>query len=95
MKIFGMTLGESNQFSNMTLPVHWDAEKLYDDMYVVGAVTRTLMHDQLCWCADPYWNEQMHFFDTEDEAKAWLVAMYKMGGANEPKAKRRVRPAAK
>jgi hypothetical protein len=40
--------------------------------------------------ADPYWNEDMHFFDTEEEAKAWLVTMYRMGGANEP-IKRRIR----
>jgi hypothetical protein len=82
-------------FDDVELPVHWENNILYDDMYVVGRVTRTLAGEELGYMADPYWNEEMHFFDTEEEARAWLVAMYKMGGANEPKAKRRVRPAAK
>lgn len=89
MKIFGMNLADSTPFTDMQLPVHWDNNQLFDDMYAVGRVTRTLMHDQLCWSADPFWNERMHIFDTEEEAKAWLVAMYKMGGANEPKRHRR------
>lgn len=90
MRLFGIKLGESTPFTDMQLPVHWDNNKLYDDMYVVGTVTRTLMHELSCWTADPYWDEDMQFFDTEEEAKAWLVAMYKMGGANEP-IRRRIR----
>ena len=79
----------------MKLPVHWEDNQLYDDMYVVGRVTRTLAGAQLGWMADPYWNEEMHFFDAEDEAKAWLVTMYRIGGQLESKQKRRVRHAAK
>jgi hypothetical protein len=82
-------------FTDMKLPVHWEDNQLYDDMYVVGQVTRTLAGDQLGWMADPYWNEEMHFFNTEEEAKAWLITMYRMGGQHEPKQKRRVRPMAK
>lgn len=79
-------------FTDMELPVHWENNNLYDDMYIVGQVTRTLAGDQLGWMADPYWNEDMHFFNTEEEAKAWLLTMYKMGGANEPRIRRRTRP---
>lgn len=93
LQSFFGTLGHSTPFTDMELPVHWDNNKLYDDMYMVGTVTRTLAGDQHGWTADPYWNEDMQFFDTQEEAKAWLVAMYKMGGQNEPK--RRRRPAAK
>lgn len=88
-------MADSTPFSDMAMPVHWDENQLYDDMYVVGRVTRTLAGDKHGWMADPYWNEEMRFFTAEEEAKAWLLAMYKMGGANEPKQKRRVRPAAK
>jgi hypothetical protein len=77
-------------FDDGELPVHWEDNNLYDDMYIVGRVTRTLAGEELGFMADPYWNEDMHFFNTEEEAKAWLVAMYKMGGANEP-IKRRIR----
>jgi len=89
LQSFFGTLGHSTPFTDMELPIHWDDNKLYDDMYMVGTVTRTLMHDQLCFCADPYWNEEMRFFDTEEEAKAWLLAMYRIGGANEPRIRRR------
>jgi hypothetical protein len=82
-------------FTDMELPVHWEDHQLYDDMYVVGQVTRTLAGTELGWMADPYWNEDMHFFDTEEEAKAWLLTMYRMGGRinyGNLKGKRRVRP---
>lgn len=84
-------MAESTPFSDMAMPVHWDEGELYDDMYKVGRVARTLAGDQQRWMADPYWNEEMQFFNTEEEAKAWLLAMYKMGGANErPKQRQRV-----
>jgi hypothetical protein len=88
-------MADSNPFQDMAMPVHWDDGELFDDMYKVGRVVRTLAGDQLGWMADPYWNEDQHFFDTEEEAKAWLTAMYKMGDGNGAKLKRRVRPAAK
>jgi hypothetical protein len=90
LQTFEGTLGKSNPFTDIELSVHWVDNKLYDDMYVVGTVTRTLAHAQSCWTADPFWDEDMQFFDTEEEAKSWLVVMYKMGGANEP-IKRRIR----
>ena len=83
-------LADSTPFTDVKLPVHWEHNILYDDMYVVGRVTRTLAGEHLGWVADPYWDEEMQFFETENEAKAWLLAMYKMGGANEP-IKRRIR----
>lgn len=89
LKTFIGTLAKSNPFTDVELPVHWDNNKLYDDMYMVGTVTRTLAHDRSCWTAEPYWDEAMQFFDKEEEAKAWLVAMYKMGGKDEPKKQRR------
>lgn len=82
-------------FTDMPLGVYWEDFELYDETFVVGRVARTLAGASEGWMADPYWNEQMHFFDTQEEAKAWLVAMYKMGGANEPKQRRRVRPVAR
>lgn len=89
------TLAESTPFTDMPLGVYWEDCELYDETFVVGRVARTLAGAAEGWMADPYWNEQMHFFDTQEEAKAWLVAMYKMGGANEPKQRRRVRPVAR
>lgn len=68
-------------FRNEPSGIHWVDNELYDDNYKVGRATRTLAGDQLGWVADPYWNEEMHFFATEDEAKAWLLSMYKMGGS--------------
>lgn len=77
-------------FTDMPLGVYWENLELYDEQFVVGRVAITLAGDQLGWMADPYWDEDMQFFDTEGEAKAWLLTMYRMGGANEP-IKRRIR----
>jgi hypothetical protein len=30
------------------------------------------------WEAKPYWYEQSQLFKTEEEAKAWLVTMYRL-----------------
>lgn len=86
-------LGTLNPFEDSSLGVHWDRDLLCDEGYKVGHVLKIPAGDELNWRAEPYWNLEPHFFDTREEAKAWLVAMYKMGGANEPK--RRRRPAAK
>lgn len=82
MKLRAYNLAEHNPFSDMPTGVHWYMNELYDDNYKVGRATRTLAGDQLGWVADPYWKEEMQFFATEEEAKAWLLAMYKMGGSN-------------
>ena len=71
----------ANPFIDSSLGIHWYNNELYDDNYKVGRATRTLAGEHLGWVADPYWNEEMHFFATEEEAKAWLLTMYKMGGS--------------
>lgn len=70
----------ANPFHDDSLGVHWSNNELYDDNYKVGRVTRTLAGDQLGWMADPYWNEEMQFFATEEEAKSWLLIIYRMEG---------------
>lgn len=66
-------------FTDIELDVHWYHQQLYDDQYAVGRVTRTLAGEHLGWIADPFWHEDQQLFNTEDEAKAWLVAVYQMG----------------
>ncbi len=68
-------------FTDMLIGVHWYEKELFDERERVGRVTRTLAGEHLGWVADPYWDEPMQFFDNEDEAKAWLVAMYRMEGS--------------
>jgi hypothetical protein len=88
-------MAKSNPFQDEPFGVHWDNNGLFHDGYCVGRVVNTLAGKDLCWMAEPYWQEEAHFFDTYEEARSWLVAMYKMGGADEPTTRRRVRPAAK
>jgi len=71
----------ANPFHDKPQGIHWADNELYDDNYKVGRTTRTLAGEHLGWVADPYWDEEMHFFATEEEAKAWLLSMYKMGGS--------------
>jgi len=61
----------------MSEAVHWDGISLYDADYQVGQV---MIIEKRHWRADPFWAEESYFFETQAEAKAWLVAMYKMGG---------------
>ena len=83
------TLADSTPFKDEPLNVHWYNKDLYDNEHRVGSVYTNFGQ----WIACPYWNESDQEFKTEEEAKAWLVAMYKMGGQNEPRRNRR--PAAK
>jgi hypothetical protein len=83
------------RFTDLPMGIYWEERELYDEQFLLGRVTRTLAGDQLGWMADPFWNEDMHFFDTEEEAKSLLVTMYRMGGRHEPKQRQRVRHAAK
>lgn len=88
-------VAKSTPFADTKLGVHWHNRDLYDDDYKVGYVT-VFPAEQVGtakWQAHPFWNEPPQWFLTQEEAKAWLVAMYKMGGANEPRRHRR--PAAK
>lgn len=57
--------------------LHWDGISLYDADYQVGQV---IIIDKKYWRADPFWAEESHFFDTQIEAKSWLVSMYRLGG---------------
>jgi len=93
LKAFPFNMAKETPFTDVEMPVHWDHNELYDDIYRVGRIIRTLAGEDLGFMSEPYWNEDAQFFNTEEEAKAWLVAMYKMGGANEPRKHRR--PAAK
>lgn len=80
MKLRAYNLADYTPFTDVPTGVHWYEKELFDDQYKVGRVTRTLAGEHLGWVADPYWDEAMQFFATEEEAKAWLVAMYRMGG---------------
>jgi hypothetical protein len=44
-----------------------------DGFYTVGDVTFV----PPLWHAHPKWDEKSQFFETEEEAKAWLATMYK------------------
>lgn len=79
LQTFIGTLAESNPFPDTALDIHWYHDQLYDDKYAVGRVARTLAGEYLGWLADPFWHEDQQFFNTQDEAKAWLVAVYQMG----------------
>lgn len=88
-------MSKENPYPDSKLGVHWYNSDLYDDDYKVGYVT-VFPAEQVGtakWQAHPFWNEEPQWFLTQEEAKAWLLAMYKMGGADAPK--RRRRPAAK
>jgi len=89
LQSFFGTLADSTPFTDIPLNVHWHGATLYDNDYAVGNIGTGFGRYE----AFPYWNEEPQYFDTQEEAKAWLVAMYKMGGANEPRRTRR--PAAK
>lgn len=94
MKLFGYNLGVSNPFTDEPLGVHWEERGhnfvLWDDGYRVGQISKQFDYYQV----DPFWNEETQEFKMEEEARAWLIAMYKMGGsAYVNKSKRR--PAAK
>ena len=75
-------MAESNPFTDEPLGLHWHQGQLYDDEYKVGYVT-VFPIEQVGganWQAHPFWNEEPHWFATQEEAASWLVAMYKMGG---------------
>lgn len=92
LQTFFGKLAESTPFTDIPLEVHWYGDTLYDNDYKVGEV----IQGYSIWEAYPYWEEDPQFFDTQEEAQAWLVAMYKMGGKDEPRQHRRTRrPAAK
>lgn len=79
LKTYFGTLADSTPFTDMELPIHWENDQLYDDKYAVGRVVHTLAGEQLGWMADPFWSEDPQFFDLQEEAQAWLVAVYQMG----------------
>ena len=64
----------------MTENMQWICNELFDKEERVGRAVRTLAGDNLGWVADPYWGEQIHFFNTEEEAKSWLLTTYRMEG---------------
>lgn len=87
-------MAHSTPFKDDPVGVHWEEvgshqHVLWDENYRVGYVAKGFNN----YRAEPYWAEEAHFFETQDEAKAWLVAMYKMGGQDGKYTKRR--PAAK
>lgn len=79
LKSFFGTLADSTPFTDISLDLHWYSDTLYDEDYAVGKVGRGFG----VWEAIPYWNEEEQIFETEEEARAWLVAMYRMGGQGE------------
>lgn len=84
-------MADSTPFRDEPLNVHWYNKDLYDNEYKVGVID----HSFGGWLARPFWNEDEQEFKTEEEARAWLLAMYKMGGANDHYNHKRKRPAAK
>ena len=48
--------------------------KLMDRHYSVGETSFVVT----AWQAKPYWYEQSQLFQTEEEAKSWLAAMYRL-----------------
>ena len=48
--------------------------KLMQEDYSLGEVSFVVT----AWEAKPYWYEQSQLFKTEEEAKAWLVTMYRL-----------------
>jgi hypothetical protein len=86
LQTFEGTLAKETTFTDIAMGVYWQGERLWDEEYSVGRVMPILSTEKDSrWMAEPHWNEPMGFFDTEEEAKAWLVAVYKMGGQSEPK----------
>lgn len=54
--------------------VHWEGINLYDDEYRVG---RVVIDKPSYWVADPFWVEDVQYFETQTEAKAWLITVYR------------------
>ena len=48
--------------------------KLMDGHYSVGETSFV----ETAWQAKPYWYEMSQLFQTEEEAKSWLAAMYRL-----------------
>lgn len=86
-------LADSTPFTDAPLGVHWEelgsSSVLWDEGYRVGHISKMFE----TYKAEPYWNEQEQVFETLEEAQAWLLAMYRIGGKIEPTPRRR--PAAK
>lgn len=86
-------MAHSTPFKDDPVGVHWmkegAVEVLWDDNYRVAYVAKAFD----TYRAEPYWAEETHFFKTQEEAKAWLVTMYRLGGKDANYTKRR--PAAK
>lgn len=68
------------EFTNVPLNTHWTdtdfSAILWDDTYQVGRVYKSLGN----WAAEPYWerlNTNVTYHETEEEAKAYLLAVYK------------------
>jgi len=48
--------------------------KLMHGQYSLGEITFV----ETAWQAKPFWYEQSQLFKTEEEAKSWLAAMYRL-----------------
>jgi hypothetical protein len=72
-------------FTDKPLGIHWEDNSLYDDMYAVGHVVRTLAGNECGWAARPNWDKRFQIFATQEEAKAWMLVMYRMEGNTFPK----------
>jgi hypothetical protein len=70
-------------FTDIKLGLHWHPavwgdNVLWDDDYRIGRVYTTFDHKR--WVAEPFWvkaSEGISYFDSEEEAKSYLVAIYK------------------
>ena len=95
MSVLRQILGTKSPFKDQKLGVHWYNSDLYDEDYKVGYVT-VFPREQVGganWQAHAFWNEAPQWFATQEEAKAWLLTMYRLGGGNAVRPRRR--PAAK
>lgn len=75
-----MKLANENPFPNQNLHVHWqDKEQtsfLWDDDVKVGSVVPIFGSG---WKVVPYWgNLPQDLFDTREEAKSYLLTIYRL-----------------
>ena len=81
MKVSNYHFGE-NRFVTDLPSLTWQYKEtvvqLWDDTKLCGVVYRTID----TWVARPHWEQgnTQYFFDTQDEAKAFLLTVYRMEG---------------
>ena len=78
--LYGTKLADENPFPDQSLGIHWYPRKyggeLWDEGHAVGSIKPAFGGG---WWISPYWREDnTDAFDTEEEAKAYLVTIYRL-----------------